>query len=38
LIDLFKQVEGISRDFKTYGSYQAPYVKVKNVQILGSAP
>ena len=35
LLDLFKNVDAVSKDLKTYGSYQAPYVRIKDVQILG---
>ena len=36
LLDLFKDIDAISRETKTYGAYQAPYVRIKNVQIIGS--
>jgi len=35
LLDLFKKIDAVSKEFKIYGSYQAPYVKIKDVQILG---
>ena len=38
LLDLFKNIEAISKEFKTYGPYRAPYVKIKEVQIIGAAP
>ena len=37
LLDLFKSIEAVSKDFSVYGSYKAPYVKIKDVQIIGSA-
>ena len=37
LLDLFKNIEAVSKEFKAYGSYRAPYVKIKEVQIIGSA-
>ncbi|MHA2037406.1 MAG: TldD/PmbA family protein [Promethearchaeota archaeon] len=36
LLDLFKNIDAVSREFKTYGSMQAPYVRVKDVQIIGA--
>jgi PmbA protein len=36
LLDLFKNIDAVSREFKTYGSLQAPYVRVKDVQIIGA--
>jgi PmbA protein len=35
LLDLFKNITAISKEFKIYGSFQAPLVKVKDVQIIG---
>jgi len=35
LLDLFKNIDAVSKEYKTYGSYQAPYVRIKDVQILG---
>ena len=37
LLELFKKVENISSEYKTYGSYQAPYLQVNDVQIIGSS-
>lgn len=37
LIDLFSRITGISKEYKVYGSYWAPYVKIDNMQIIGSA-
>ncbi len=36
LLDLFKNIDAVSREFKKYGSLQAPYVRVKDVQIIGA--
>jgi PmbA protein len=36
LLDLFKNIDAVSREFKIYGSIQAPYVRVKDVQIIGA--
>ena len=36
LLNLFKKIEVISKDSMTYGSFQAPYVKINEVQIVGS--
>jgi len=35
LLDLFKNIDAVSQEFKIYGSYKAPYVRIKDVQILG---
>jgi len=37
LIDLFKNISGISKEYEIRGSYRAPYVKVEGVNIIGSA-
>jgi len=37
LLELYKKIEAVSKDFKTYGSYQAPYVKIKSIKIIGGA-
>ncbi|TFF84394.1 MAG: TldD/PmbA family protein [Promethearchaeota archaeon] len=36
LLDLFKKIEAVSKESKTYGSFRAPYVKINEVQIVGS--
>ncbi|MFX0028639.1 MAG: TldD/PmbA family protein [Candidatus Hermodarchaeota archaeon] len=36
LLDLYKNISAISKQFKIYGSLQAPYVRVENVQIIGA--
>ena len=35
LLDLYKNISAISKEFKIYGSLHAPYVRVENVQIIG---
>lgn len=35
LLDLFKKIEAVSKEFKTYGVFKAPFVKVSDVQIIG---
>ncbi|MFX1337222.1 MAG: TldD/PmbA family protein [Promethearchaeota archaeon] len=37
LFDLFKNLDAVSKQYKTYGRYKAPYVKIKDVQIIGAA-
>ncbi|MFX1256990.1 MAG: TldD/PmbA family protein [Promethearchaeota archaeon] len=37
LLDLFLKIDAVSKEFKIYGSYQAPYVRIKDVQIIGGA-
>ena len=37
LLDLFKNIVIVSKENKVYGHYKAPYVKVDDVQIIGSA-
>jgi PmbA protein len=36
LIDLFKNIDAISKEFKTYGAFHAPFVKIKELQIIGA--
>jgi len=36
LIDLFKKIEFVSKDYKTYGVFRAPFVKISEVSIIGS--
>ena len=38
LLDLFNNIDAISKETKIYGAYHAPYVRIKDVQIIGSAP
>ena len=37
LMELFQNINLISKEYKTYGPFQAPYVKIDNVQIIGNA-
>ena len=37
LIDLFNKISAVSKEYKKYGSYWAPYVKIENIPIIGSA-
>ena len=36
LLELFKNIVSVSKEFKVYGSYYAPFVKIDNVQIIGA--
>jgi len=36
LLDLFKNIDAVSKDYRIYGSFKAPFVRVKDVQIIGS--
>jgi PmbA protein len=35
LLDLFTNIDAISKEIKIYGAFQAPYVRIKDVQIIG---
>ncbi|MFW9880101.1 MAG: TldD/PmbA family protein, partial [Candidatus Thorarchaeota archaeon] len=35
LLDLYKNIIAISKEYKIYGAFQAPYVRVDNAQIIG---
>ncbi|MFW9947083.1 MAG: TldD/PmbA family protein [Candidatus Odinarchaeota archaeon] len=37
LLDLFRNIEEISKETEIYGPFQAPFVKIADVQIIGSA-
>ncbi|MFX0135130.1 MAG: TldD/PmbA family protein [Candidatus Hodarchaeota archaeon] len=37
LLDLFLKIEAISKEYKVYGVFQAPYVKIKSANIIGGA-
>jgi len=37
LIDLFNKISAVSKEYRKYGSYWAPFVKIENIQIIGSA-
>jgi len=36
LLDLFKNIDAVSKNYRVYGSFKAPYVRVKDVHIIGS--
>lgn len=36
LLDLFSRIECVSKEVMTYGAFQAPYVKIEEVSIIGS--
>jgi PmbA protein len=38
LLDLFQRIDAVSKEYKIYGRYRVPYVKIKEVQIIGAAP
>ncbi|MFX1379354.1 MAG: TldD/PmbA family protein [Promethearchaeota archaeon] len=35
LMDLFQNVDAVSKEYKTYGAFQAPWVRIKSVNIIG---
>jgi PmbA protein len=37
LLDLFQNVEAVSKELKIYGAFQAPWVKISSVNIIGGA-
>jgi len=37
LLDLFLKIDAVSKESKVYGVYQAPYVRIKSVNIIGGA-
>ncbi|MFX1388917.1 MAG: TldD/PmbA family protein [Promethearchaeota archaeon] len=37
LLDLFQDIDAVSKEYKVYGSFQAPYVRIKSVNIIGGA-
>ncbi|MFX0035336.1 MAG: TldD/PmbA family protein [Candidatus Hermodarchaeota archaeon] len=37
LLDLFKKIEMVSKQYRVYGSLQAPYVKIETASIVGGA-
>ncbi|MBD3254828.1 MAG: hypothetical protein GF383_07030, partial [Candidatus Lokiarchaeota archaeon] len=37
LMELFSKIEAVSKQRSIYGSYEAPYVKIEQVQIIGSS-
>ena len=37
LLDLFQKINAVSKEYRVYGAFQAPYVKIKSVNIIGGA-
>lgn len=37
LIDLFQKIDAVSKEFNVYGAFQAPWVRIKSVNIIGGA-
>ncbi|MFX1478354.1 MAG: TldD/PmbA family protein [Promethearchaeota archaeon] len=37
LLNLYKNIDAVSKEFKVYGSLQVPYVRINDVQIIGGA-
>ena len=37
LLELFKKIDAVSKEYKNYGGFQAPYVRIKEINIIGSA-
>jgi PmbA protein len=35
LMDLFQKIDAVSRDYKVYGAFQAPWVRLSSVNIIG---
>ena len=35
LLELFKNIDAVSKEFEIYGSFQAPFVRIKDFHILG---
>jgi PmbA protein len=35
LLDLFQNIDAVSKDYKVYGAFQAPFVRIKSVNIIG---
>ncbi|MFX0020916.1 MAG: TldD/PmbA family protein [Candidatus Hermodarchaeota archaeon] len=35
LIDLFQNIDAVSRDYRIYGAFQAPWVRIHSVNIIG---
>jgi len=36
LLELFKKVKAVSKEYKIYKSYRAPFVEIENVNIIGT--
>ncbi|MFX1503342.1 MAG: TldD/PmbA family protein [Promethearchaeota archaeon] len=37
LLDLFQNIDAVSKDYKVYGAFKAPYVRIKSVNVIGGA-
>jgi len=37
LLDLFSKINAVSKEFKTFGAFHAPYVRIEKAQIIGAA-
>ncbi len=37
LLDLFKNIDAVSKELSVYGSFHAPYVRIKSANIIGGA-
>lgn len=37
LLDLFQKIDAVSEEFRVYGVFQAPYVRIRSVNIIGGA-
>ncbi|MFX1552183.1 MAG: TldD/PmbA family protein, partial [Promethearchaeota archaeon] len=35
LLDLFQNIDAVSKEYKVYGAFQAPWVRIKSVNIIG---
>jgi PmbA protein len=37
LLDLFQNIDAVSKEFRVYGAFRAPYVRIKSVNVIGGA-
>ena len=37
VLDLFKKIGTVSKEYKAYGAFHAPYVRINSVNIIGGA-
>ncbi|MFW9987973.1 MAG: TldD/PmbA family protein [Candidatus Odinarchaeota archaeon] len=37
IMDLFKKIDAVSKEYKVYGAFQAPYVRISSANIIGGA-
>ncbi|MFX1366272.1 MAG: TldD/PmbA family protein [Promethearchaeota archaeon] len=37
IMDLFKKIDAVSKEYKVYGAFQAPYVRIESANIIGGA-